>query len=265
MTREHLPPEATGNDSSVTLYRHVGGELEVVKQFAQGHALESLCTECNGGAGHRGLPQAYTAWHEDTVGHLHAAAAAFHQETGCDYGELWSASKTDGSAIMLPLEHGRGVPSERIRNLHPGRIVRHILGGFLAVQHDRRLLDDHPQLKAAYFSDSPASIAPFTLHVALANVGTAYFNTGAEAMTLEVATGVSSTTECWVMGFSPFLMILVKGDESPINATRIDHWFERPSTETFGRRNDRTVAYPIALRSNPLVGFLYDTMDQFPR
>ncbi|MGN2638717.1 hypothetical protein ACTD5D_21600 [Nocardia takedensis] len=151
-----------------------------------------------------------------------------------------------------------------MRNLHPGRIARQILGGILAVQNTRRLLDDHPRLQAAYFSEEPASIAPFTLHVALANAGTAYLNTSASAITIDLATGSSTADECWIMAFAPFLMILVEGEMSPITATRIDHWFQRPTNQAFGRRADRTVTYPIARRGELPVESLYQGRERLP-
>ncbi len=264
MTREHLPPEATGNNSEVTLYQQFGDEFQVFRQFPKGHALETLCMQCNGGASERGLPQAYTAWHADVLGHLPRCGAAYRHVFGADPNDLWTRNRSDGSAWILPLEHGRGVDPETMRNLHPGRIARQILGGILAVQNTRRLLDDHPQLQAAYFSEEPASIAPFTLHVALANAGTAYLNTSASAITIDLTTDSSTADECWIMTFAPFVMILVEGEQSPITATRIDHWFQRPTNQTFGRRADRTVSYPIARRGELLVESLYQGRERLP-
>ncbi|MCC3318340.1 HNH endonuclease [Nocardia africana] len=264
MSREHIPPEATGNDSAFTLYQQFGNEVKVFREFTNGHALETLCVDCNGGASERGLPQAYTAWHQDVLGHVHRCGAAYRQVTGGDPNDLWSLTRPDGAAFTLPLEHGRGVDRESLNNLHPGRIARQILGGILAVQDTRRLLADHPQLQAAYFNDEPTSIAPFTLHVALANVGTAYMNTSASTITIDLVTGASTADECWILALSPFLMILVNGDESPVTATRIDHWFQRSTKVTFGRRQDRTVNYPIARRDELLVNTLHDGLDRLP-
>lgn len=264
MTSEHLPARATGNDGEVTLYQELGSVFIVLHQFAEGHALATLCRQCNNGAGERGLPQAYTAWHRDVVGHVRRCAAAYHHATGGDPEDFWALPFSGDEVFMVPMEHGRGVDPQEMTNLHPGRIARQVLGGILAVQNNRRLLDDHPQLQAAYFSDEPTSIGPFTLHVALANAGTAYLNTAATAMTFDLTTGRSTASECWIVSFPPFVMLLVNGTESPITATRIDHWFQQPVSATFGRR-DRAVEYPVANRAELLVNKLYSDLERLPR
>jgi hypothetical protein len=264
MTLEHLPARATGNNSEFTLYQELGGEFIPLRQFTEGHALATLCRECNTGASERGLPQAYTGWHRDVVGHVQLCAAAYHHVTGGDPSDFWALSRPEDRAFLVPMEHGRGVDPQKMTNLHPGRIVRQILGGFLAVQNNRRLLDDHPQLRAAYFDDGPASIAPFTLHVALANAGTAYLNTSAAAVTIDLVTGRSAAIESWIISFPPFLMLLVNEEHPPITATRIDHWFQQPVTATFAR-NSRIVEYPVADRNELLVSKLYGDVDRLPR
>ena len=73
------------------------------------------------------------------------------------------------------MDHGRGVDPGQRENLCPGSIVRQVLGMMLAVQDKPYLMEDHPQLQGAYFSDTPTSIGPMSLHVALADAGFGYF------------------------------------------------------------------------------------------
>ncbi|MGF0320686.1 hypothetical protein [Nocardia fluminea] len=257
MTVEHLPPRGTGNKSEVTLYREEsGGGFTALAPFADGHALPTLCYQCNNGASERGLPQAYIAWHEDVVSQVQQYATGYHQVTGGSLDGFWSYKASDGSAKMLPLEHGRGADPDKMTNLHPGRIVRQVLGGFLAVQDNRRLLDDYPQLVKAYFADEPASIAPFSLHVALTDTGLTYQPAGSMMVTIDRRTGRSTSSDFWVLVFPPFLICLVRGDEAPTAATRIDHWFDQPVKATFSRQG-RNVSYPIALRGDLLVEKLH--------
>ncbi|MDT5028972.1 MAG: hypothetical protein QOE61_5398, partial [Micromonosporaceae bacterium] len=127
-----------------------------------------------------------------------------------------------------------------IVNLNPGKIVRQVLGMLLAVQDSRHLRDTHPQLAAAYFSDQPASIEPFTVHVALANAGLAYSRSGVLSVSIDL-TGAgdssSTTTEFWAIAFPPFLIFLVNGPTAPIEATRIDQWLAYPVGRGFNKRD----------------------------
>lgn len=264
MTSEHLPARATGNDTATTMYRDYDGAFILSRHFTDGHALPCLCGECNHGASHRRLPQAYTAWHHDVVDHIRFCAATYQHNTGGDPTDFWYLFRPGNRPLLVSMEHGRSnVDPRQMNNLHPGRIARQILGGVLAVQNDRQLLDGHPQLKAAYFANGPASIAPFTLHIALADAGIAYLTTAAAALSIDLSTGRSTMAECWVISFPPFLMLLVNGDTAPITATRIDHWFQQPLTATFTPGN-RTVEYPVALHNEPLVGKLYADLDRLP-
>ncbi|WP_216914146.1 hypothetical protein [Nocardia noduli] len=263
MTLEHLPARATGNSSEFTLYQEYGAEFTALHEFTHGHALATLCGDCNNGASNRGLPQAYTAWHHDVVGYVRSYAAHYQQITGADRNDFWTLSHDETFSVSM--EHGKGVDPKKMTNLHPGRIARQVLGGFLAVQNGRRLLDDHPQLQAAYFADGPASIAPLTLHIALANVGTAYLTSAAKTVKIHLDQVHASSASCWILTFSPFLALLVDGEQSPpIAATRIDHWFQQPVRATFGRRT-RTVEYPVADRKDLLVAKLYSDLDRLPR
>lgn len=125
----------------------------------------------------------------------------------------------------------------------------------LAVQGTRGLLDN-PQLKAAYFSDGPASIEPFSLHVALANAGINYFSDGLVSLRIEVGTGRSTGTDLWIISFPPFLMCLVDGPVAPIEAAPIHQWLGHPVNAFFGKQ-ERNVAYPIANYAHPLVAKMY--------
>lgn len=257
MTEEHLPPRVAGNQSRVTMYNEEDGALTVLRRFEAGHTIPSLCGEDNNRASHRGLPEAYALWRDDTIGHLRAAAAAFHHVSGQPHNDLFSIPAKEGGAIMLPMEHGTQLGSEHITNLNPGKIVRQVLGMMLAVQDTRYLLDKQPQLSAAYHSDEPASIEPFALHLALINSGgLGYFRNGVLSVSVSLVGKGSSSTEFWAIAFPPFLILLTSGPKAPIEATRIDHWLEYPVSRAFSKR-DRKVRYPIANRRELLVAKLY--------
>lgn len=264
MTEEHLPPKSAGNNSPVNLYNEQDGALIVLRSFQEGHTTPSLCEEHNNKASRRGLPQAYALWRKDVIGHLTQAAAAFHHASGHPPNDLWSVAQPNG-AFSLPMEHGTGLGSDRIVNLHPGRIVRHVLGMVLAVQGSRYLLDNHSQLATAYHLDEPTSIEPFTLHVALANAGLAYFKDVLLSVSIDLTgSGKTGSTPCWLLCFPPFLVVLTEGLQPPIEATRIDQWLAYPANRFFSKR-DRKVSYPIADQRELLVGKLYQDRERLPQ
>ena len=256
MTEEHLPPKVAGNASPTIVYTEQDGALAVVRSYQEGHTIPSLCRADNNRASDRGLPQAYALWRDDTIGHLLGAAAAFHHVTGLPHNDMFSVAKDNG-AFTLPMVHGRGLGTQHIVNLNPGKIARQVLGMMLAVQDSRHLLDAHPLLASAYFSDGPASIEPFTLHVALANAGLAYFRNSVLSVSVDLTgQGQNSSTEFWAVAFPPFLIFLTSGPKAPIEATRIDHWLAYPLGVAFSK-HDRKVVYPIADPRETLVRKLH--------
>ncbi|MFQ6397584.1 hypothetical protein ACLMAJ_29580 [Nocardia sp. KC 131] len=133
----------------------------------------------------------------------------------------------------------------------------------LAVQRTDALLKQHPQLAATYFSEDSSSIAPFSLHVALADAGINYLNSGAMLATIPLTADAAAAMadsspgiRFWMISFPPFLICLTEGEKSPITATRIDHWFDQPTNKTFPKSMRKT-AYPIALHNEPVVRHLY--------
>lgn len=211
MTDEHLPPRAADNSSPLTLYNERDGALIAVRSYWDGHAIPSLCSPCNNRASHRRLPQAYTSWRTDMLGHINFAAATLEFHTGRARTDFWKLQKPNGGAFFLPVEHGKGVDSKQMMNLHPGRIARQILGMILAVQSSRELVDNHSNLAAAYSSDGPTSIEPFSLHVALADAGLNYFNSDARSIRIDLRSGDSTDVGFWTISFPPFLMCLANG------------------------------------------------------
>lgn len=257
MTEEHLPPRSAGNDKPITAYTEREGVLQVLRSFKEGHTVPSLCEECNNKASARGLPQAYTRWQDDTVGHLNEAGAAYQQTRGGSPNDLFSLGHENGGALWLPMEHGTKLGSTHIENLNPGKIARQVLGMMLAVQSGRVLYDGQPQLASAYHSDGPTSIAPFALHVALANCGLNYFTDSVTPATMNLASGsVSTSGPFWALSFPPFLLFLTSEQTAPIEATRIDQWFAHPLNEAFSK-HDRKVSYPISDQRELLVAALY--------
>ncbi|MBX7133666.1 MAG: hypothetical protein K1X67_13415 [Fimbriimonadaceae bacterium] len=260
MTDEHLPPRAAENCSPLTLYNERRGALVAVRSYWDGHAIPSLCSSCNNRASRRGLPQSYTSWRTDVLGHINLAAATFEFHTGRARTDFWALRKRDGEAFLLPLEHGKGLDSKQMMNLHPGRIARQILGMILAVQSTRELVDNHSQLAAAYSQMGPNLSNRSALHVALANAGLNYFNSDAHSIRIDLRSGNFTDVGFWMISFPPFLMCLVNGPEAPIAATRIDQWLACPIDQVF-RKPERKVAYPIANQNEPLIATMYAGLD----
>ena len=260
MTDEHLPPRAADNSSPGTLYNELDGAL-VVRSYRAGHAIPSLCSSCNNRASSRGLPQAYTTWWDDVSRNVQLAEATYEYQTGRPRTDLWALHKSGGGACYLTIDHGKDDHSKQMMNLHPGRIARQILGMTLAVQASPNLVDNHSQLADAYSSDEPTSIEPFSLHVALANVGLKYFSNVARSVSIDLRSGRSTSIDFGMISFPPFLMCLVDGPEAPITATRIDQWLAYPVSAVFDKR-DRQVAYPIANQKELLVAKMYDDLNR---
>lgn len=249
MTEEHLPPRSAGNDSPVNLYNEQAGDLVVLRSYSEGHTIPSLCDRCNNEASNRGLPFAYKLWRKGVIDTLQQTAKRHGRDVS--HFDIWA------SQLFVEVRHGY--------NLHPGRIVRQALGMILAVQARRHLLDDYPQLAAAYRSDGPASIAPLALHVALVGAATAYVNDALMPSTINLSgRGNTESTSCWLLSFPPFLIILNDRQQAPITASRIDQWLEHPINYHF-RKGDRSVSYPIADKRALLVSELYRGCEQLRR
>jgi hypothetical protein len=264
MTEEHIPPKGAGNKQPITVYNDdEDGVLQVIRTCQEGHAVPTLCDGCNGEASRRALPQAYQRWRQDTITYLALLAQRVHQETGRDPNAIFEWMNNDGAFMLPRMEHGGALGPDLV-HLHPGRISRQVLGMMLAVQGDRYLLDSAPILAQAYLSDDQASIDGYSLHVAIANAGLAYFTQGALAVTIDRGgRSPASTTPFWAIAAPPFLLMLAEGPDAPVQATRIDQWLKYPRNGTFNA-TDRRVAYPIADQREPLVAKLYQDIRDLP-
>jgi hypothetical protein len=235
-TLEHLPPRSAGNDQPIRLANPPGG---IIREFTEGHAIPVLCDDCNGGASNRGLPGAYKLWRNDVI---EAVKTATIRESHGRAFDIW------GSAVEVGVDHDYA--------LHPGRVARQVLGMLLAVQDSPDLVREHPQLQAAYFSDDAASIAPLSLHVALANTNFAYLTNALVTGQMDLRTGIASHSPMRLWCFTPFVATLLEGGPMPWPTTRIDMWLELPTSYHF-RKRDRDVTYPVANRSHPVIEALY--------
>ncbi|WP_343442056.1 hypothetical protein [Micromonospora schwarzwaldensis] len=265
MTEEHLPPKSADNAAPITIYNEVNGELKVLRSYEQGHSIPSLSSDCNGGASKRGLPQAYATWRKDVVGQLGQAAASMQAAFGWDRNDLWLLAKSETEAFWLPMEHGRGINPRGGVSLHPGRIVRQIIGMTLAVQRTRRLRDEHPELIAAYESEGPTSLSGHSIHVALAGTGTlAYFTDAVMSVTVDSSGEREPRTKpFWAIVFQPFVIMLCEGTTAPVEAARIDSWLSYADNAIFTKAGRKT-RYPIAHRGNLLVSFLHSGIGRAP-
>lgn len=240
MTLEHLPPKSAGNDQPINFVEGAGA---TIRQLSEGHAIPALCDGCNSGASARGLPGAYKLWRSDVIAAIEETTAAASKGKPFN---IWRTS------LSVDVHHSYA--------LHPGRVARQVLGMLLAAQSRRQLITDHPQLPEAYFSEDGASIEPLTMHVALANTGFGYFTDVVAAVTMNLAQGTSEATDMHLWCFTPFVATLVDGQAPPWPATRIDQWLGHPTSYHF-RKKDRRVGYPIAVRSHPIIGMMYQGGD----
>lgn len=234
---EHLPPRSADNAEPVHLLDDAGNRI---KEFVDGHALPVLCEADNKAASDRRLTSAYKLWRLEVID-------AIEQHTlRHSHGRAYNIWRTDS---VVEIDHGY--------NIHPGRIARQVLGMLLAVQDSPDLSRNNRALRHAYFSDEGASIAPWQIHVALANPGFAYWTDAIANVHLNLRTAAATATTLRVLCFAPFLAVLVEdGAAPPFPAFRIDGWLEHPLRYHF-RKADRHVAYPVARRSNPMVARLY--------
>jgi len=268
MTKEHIPPRGAGNKEPITIFADdADGVLQVIRTCQEGHTVPTLCEECNHGATRRNLPQAYQRWRQDTINYLALLGHKVHKETGLDPNAIFEWIGDDGAYMLPPMEHGGALGSDLV-HLHPGRISRQVLGMMLAVQADRHLIDNVPTLAQAYFSDDPASIDGYSLHVAIANAGLAYFSAGALAVTVDLGgKSPARPTRFWAIASPPFLLMLAEGQDAwqdaPVQATRIDQWLTYPRNGIFNA-TDRRVAYPIADRRELLVAKIYQDIHGLP-
>jgi len=212
---------------------------EIVREFLDGHAIPTLCRDCNGGASRRKLPAAYKLWRNDVIQAVVLAASKHGR--GREF-NIWQ------SDLVVDVQH--------TYSLHPGRIARQVLGMVLAVQDSPRLAKQYPRLREAYFFEDSASIEPLTLHVALANTNFSYFTDWLMAVEMDLRTGESRRTPMRMWCFAPFVAVLVEAGTPPWPALRIDDWLRHPTSYHF-RRRDHRVSYPIANRSDPMINRLY--------
>ena len=237
MTLEHLPARSAGNDKPTRMCNDTG---TIVQDFRDGHAIPTLCGDCNGGASRRNLPGAYKFWRNEVIEAVRSTTARQRPRPSFN---IWR------TGLVVDVDH--------TYVLHPGRVVRQVLGMVLAVQATRDLVDRLPQVREAYFSEDASSIEPLTLHVALANTNFSYFNSELRAVETDLRTGESSATAMHMWCFTPFVAVLAQGDKAPWPAARIDHWLPHPTSYHFQKR-DRRVSYPIADRSDPMISQLYE-------
>lgn len=160
LTKEHLPPRATGNDTAISRSGPVEAERHELLDIASwndGHALPTLCEACNGKAERWGYPKEYTRWHTGVVGHLNDLAAFQSEDDLFSEGRLYE--------IELPYD------------AMPRRFIGHAVSMILAAQWSFHLWAENPQLVELIGGNlepndeppGPVDIAPWRVHLALAN------------------------------------------------------------------------------------------------
>ncbi len=120
MTLEHLPARSAGNNKPMRMCNDTG---TIVQDFLDGLAIPTLCGDCNGGASRRNLPGAYKLWRNDVIEAVRSTTARQRPRPSFN---IWR------TGLVVDVDHEYA--------LHPGRVVRQVLGMVLAVQATRDLV-----------------------------------------------------------------------------------------------------------------------------
>jgi hypothetical protein len=165
MTDEHVPPRSTGNTEPVRRVVEPFDPSSVIQDVAgwkDGHVVRSLCEECNHRAGHWGYVAEYRRWHDLFVNHARKLA----RTTGKD-----PLRGADRFQLTLPYD------------VFPARLVRQVLGVFLAVQASEHLFATCPALPTLIGPGSASprdalhegvSISPLHIYMSVCNANMSY-------------------------------------------------------------------------------------------
>jgi hypothetical protein len=246
---EHLPPRATGNNSvvaarppAVEFTRHE--LLDIFTSWSEGHAVPTLCEDCNGKAGDWRYPKEYTLWHR--------------------YIESWARSLVAAEPSCDPFDPAQTwiieLPKDR---LNPRRFIGHCVAMLLATQSDFDLWADHPELRALIGSDiergqqppGAVDIHPIRVFLGLANQNYLVGRSSIMALSfrapqhkrpsgLIVPPGPTTTRDLHVFAYSPFAVTLVVGDSTPPwPSVEITYWSRMGHHDRLGR-NHRELTIP---------------------
>jgi hypothetical protein len=206
MTREHIPPESTGNSSPITRSTDLFDQSDVLSEvadWAHGHVVRTLCQECNERASNWGYVGEYRRWVSLFHGHADRGQSAIPYRGGAPF------------AITLPYD------------VNPARFIRQAIGMLLAVQNSESLMAGFPSLARLVDSEpgcpsfrrrSGLSIEPARLYLSVCNANWSYlsrpmidgtFTLGSAPKALWSPPGASySVTELFPLALTPFLFIL---------------------------------------------------------
>jgi hypothetical protein len=209
MTLEHVPPRSTGNNIPVRqIIDPIGGDdlAREVRDWRDGHAVRSLCSECNLRASRWGYVSEYRKWHDLVIVEAHRKA----KRGGND-----PLRGTEPFEFSLPYD------------AMPARFVRQVIGMFLAVQEAEHLLASYPIL-ADLIGPEPhedrrrsegLSIKPLRVLVSVANTKLAYVTKPLTELAFSQPASVyptlwtppgapTQTHDIFLLALTPFLLIL---------------------------------------------------------
>jgi hypothetical protein len=244
MTDEHLPARSAGNADPINEMLGPGEapDQRVLRSWANGLALPTLCEHCNGNGTRWRYVSEYARWREAGVKSL---------DQYCRMKARYAPAKlVPGELIALRLNYDRMA----------GRFARYVIGMFLAAQRSPDLVLQHPQLLRAVEPvpggevPGPFDMSPARLFLAFANrrsmlmTDTAFelrFGMpGQRASGLVVPAAASNATGFRVMVFSPFAVTLItSGDDLPLAGFDISGWTQRTHHQRIAK-TERRVQLP---------------------
>lgn len=258
LTKEHLPPRATGNDEAIARVTPVEAERHELLDIAtwnEGHALPTLCEVCNGKAERWGYPKEYTRWHNGVVARINELPSLEPEADPFGEGRLYE--------LELPYD------------AMPRRFIGHAVSMILAAQWSHHLWAENPQLVELIGGDlepddeppGQVDIAPWRVHLGLANQD--YLVQRRVAIGIKTGDprprtprGIylparpATTTPFYLFAYSPFVVTLMGNNSVPswpsIDVTEWTHLghHERPLSS---RR--RYVVPTIHIPFKELLGF----------
>lgn len=201
MTREHIPPDSTGNDSPVGRIDRpfdIDAIVTEVAEWNEGHVVRTLGRKCNSRASDWGYVSEYRKWHD----HFKAAHVAGRTT------KLDPFRGATAFSIDLPYD------------AMPARMIRQTIGMFLAVQESEILFASSTQLvdvigpeegQPTKARSDGLDIAPKHLYLGVYSGPWTYNNMPIMSTTLNpwpAAARASKYCDIFVLGLAPFAFIL---------------------------------------------------------
>ena len=249
LTEEHLPPEATGNNSVVSRINAVEIDtrhelLDFRTSWTRGHTVPTLCESCNGKGSRWKYVQEYTRWHNFVVTRMRNIAS----QTPCF--DPFALGETH--TIKLPYD------------VLPRRFVGQAVAMILAAQATHHLWAGNPQLVHLIGGDrdlyndapGPIDVFPCRVYLGLANQDFIVQRQDAIAIKfgdrnrtspggLHLPPRASRNTPFQFYVYSPFVVTLMLGNSEPPwqSSTDVTHWTQMDHHQRLAK-TDQTLRLP---------------------